>query len=64
MDACLCFILFVLSCIGSGLATQGILQTVYKIHSSIFILMGNEPEGLIRKAEKEEEEEEEEVCGP
>jgi hypothetical protein len=33
---------------------QGVLPTVYKIHSSRLILMGNEAEGPIWKAEKEE----------
>jgi hypothetical protein len=48
---------FVLSGVGSGLATglipvQGVLPTVYKIHSSILILMGYGPEGLIRNVEE------------
>jgi hypothetical protein len=36
-----------------------VLPTVYKIHSSRLILLGNRPEGLIPNAEEEEEEEEE-----
>jgi hypothetical protein len=45
---------FVLSCVGSGLATgwssvQGVLATVCKIHNSRLILMGNRPEDPIRK---------------
>jgi hypothetical protein len=43
---------FVLSCVGTGLATR----LIYKIHTSRLILTGNRPEGLIRKAEEEEEE--------
>jgi hypothetical protein len=57
--------MFVLSCVGSGLATglitRPIVQpAVYKSRDSRLILMGNRPEGLIEKVEAEEEEEEEE----
>jgi hypothetical protein len=46
---------FVLSCVGSFLATGLITRpwsppTVYKIHKSGLILMGNRPEGLTGKA--------------
>jgi hypothetical protein len=48
---------FVLSCICSGLVTGLIPRprspTVSKIHSSRLILIGNRPEGVIRKIEKE-----------
>jgi hypothetical protein len=49
---------FVLSCVGSGLATglipvQVVLPTVCKIPSTRLILMGNMPEGLLRKIEEE-----------
>jgi hypothetical protein len=33
---------------------QGVLHTLYMIHSSRLILMGNRPEGLIWKVEEEE----------
>jgi hypothetical protein len=51
---------FVLSCVGSGLGTgsspvQGVLLSVYNIHSSTLILAENRPQGLIRKAKEEEE---------
>jgi hypothetical protein len=48
---------FVLSCVGSGLAiglvTRPRSPTVYETHSSRLILVGNRPEGLIRKVEEE-----------
>jgi hypothetical protein len=37
---------------------QGALPTLYAIHISRFILIGNGPQGIIRKAEEEEEKEE------
>jgi hypothetical protein len=45
---------FVLSCVGSGLTTgwspvQCVLPTVYRIHNSTLILMGNSPESLTRQ---------------
>jgi hypothetical protein len=48
-----------LTCVCSGLATgsspvQGVLPTLYKIHSFKLIPMGNRPEGLITKEEEEE----------
>jgi hypothetical protein len=51
---------FVLSCVGSALATgwspvQGVPPAVYKIHSLRLILNENRPEGLIRQKKKEEE---------
>jgi hypothetical protein len=57
--------LFVLSCVGTGLAIgpisrpRRVLPAVCKARNSILILMGNRPEGLTRKEEEEEEEEEE-----
>jgi hypothetical protein len=49
---------FVLSCVGSSLATrlitqQGVLATVYKINCSRLILVGKRQESLIRKEEVE-----------
>jgi hypothetical protein len=51
------FSVFVLSCVGSGLATswspvQGVLPTVCKIRSFRLILNGNRPQGLIRQRMK------------
>jgi hypothetical protein len=61
MDVCV-YSVFELPCVGRGLATGLIPRprspAVYKIHSTGLILMGNRPEGLIRKVEEEEEEEE------
>jgi hypothetical protein len=60
MDVCVrCLCVCVILCVGSGLATgwsliQQVPLYVCKIHSSGFILNGNEPEGLTRKAEGEE----------
>jgi hypothetical protein len=60
MDVCV-YSVFVVSCVGSGFATgwslaQGVLPTVYKIHSSrLMNLMRNRPEGLIQKTEEEED---------
>jgi hypothetical protein len=50
--------LFMLSCVGSSLATglipvQGVLPTVCKIHNSRLILIENEPEGLTGKVEED-----------
>jgi hypothetical protein len=51
--------LLVVSCLTSGLTTglianQGILPTVYKIHSSRLILTENRSEGPIRKKKEVE----------
>jgi hypothetical protein len=40
-------------CDRAGSPVQGVLPTVYKIHSSRLILMGNRPEGSIRKCRRE-----------
>jgi hypothetical protein len=52
------FILFVLSCVGGGLATgwspvQGVLPIVYKIRSWRLVLMGNRPEDTVRNVKEE-----------
>jgi hypothetical protein len=50
------FSVFVLSYVGSGLATgwshaQAVLPTVYKSYNFRLILKGNRPQGLIRQEE-------------
>jgi hypothetical protein len=50
---------FVLFCLGCGFEAglspiHRFLPTVYKIHSSTLIRMGNRQEGLMRKVEEEE----------
>jgi hypothetical protein len=51
VSACLHFLVFVLSCVGGGLATGWsrveFLPAVSKVHSSRLILVGKRPEGLI-----------------
>jgi hypothetical protein len=52
-------VFFVLSCVGSGLATgwspvQGLLPTVYKINNFIINSGWNRPDSLIRKLEERE----------
>jgi hypothetical protein len=47
---------FVLACVGSGLATKLITRprspAVYKIHSSRLILLESRPQGILRKVEE------------
>jgi hypothetical protein len=55
---------FVLSCVGSGLATglivlPRVLPTVYKIHTSRLILKRNRPQSQMRNLEEEEDEDKE-----
>jgi uncharacterized membrane protein YkvI len=54
MDISAFFFMFVLSCVGSGLATgQGVLANVYKMHIFGLILIGKRPEDLIWKIEED-----------
>jgi hypothetical protein len=51
--------MFMFSCVGSGHATGLITRpkspsTLYKIHSSRLIQMGNRPRRLMRKAEEDD----------